>query len=507
MSTTNGHGRPSGGAEPPEPAWAGPDPVVFELGGDLDAAPLVPAAGVPVPPLDQLLPSRLLRRSPAAIPAVAEPVLARHLGRLARRNHNLHQGMYPLGSCTMKYNPIVDEQLAGLDGFADLHPYQDAADVQGTLELMWELERLLAAITGMARMSLQPAAGAHGEWTGLRMIRAYHAARGDAGRTRVLVPDSAHGTNPASAGMSGLEVVTLRSTAQGTVDVADLRRHLDGSVAAIMMTNPNTLGVFETDILEIAEAAHQAGALLYYDGANLNALVGIARPGDMGFDVVHLNLHKTFSTPHGGGGPGAGPVGVAPALVDLLPAPTVERDGDRFFLDDDRPRSIGKVRAYHGNVGMLVRAYAYIRAYGDSLPEVARDAVLNARYLQARLRGLFGMAVDAPTMHEFVATTRGGRVAGLRAMDVAKRMIDFGVYPPTVYFPTTVPEAMMFEPTETESRRSLDGLAEILAAIVAEAEADLGFVQAAPHNAPVERVDEVQAARRPVLRWSPDTTT
>jgi glycine dehydrogenase subunit 2 len=483
----NGHGRPHG-AGPPEAAWAGPDPVVYELGGDLDAAPLLPDAGVAAPPLEQLLPARLLRATPAPLPAVAEPVLARHLGRLARRNHNLHQGMYPLGSCTMKYNPIVDEQLAGLPGFADLHPYQDPADVQGTLELMWELERLLAAITGMARMSLQPAAGAHGEWTGLRMIQAYHAARGDTGRTRVLVPDSAHGTNPASAGMSGLEVVSLRSTARGTVDVDDLRRHLDGRVAAVMMTNPNTLGVFETDILEIAAAAHDAGALLYYDGANLNALVGIARPGDMGFDVVHLNLHKTFSTPHGGGGPGAGPVGVQPALVDFLPSPTVER-------------------AFHGNVGMLVRAYAYIRAYGDTLPQVARDAVLNARYLQARLRGLFGMAVDSPCMHEFVATTRGGRVDGLRAVDVAKRMIDFGVYPPTVYFPTTVPEAMMFEPTETESRLSLDGLADILAAIVAEAEADLGSVQTAPHDAPVERVDEVQAARRPVLRWSPEMGT
>jgi glycine dehydrogenase subunit 2 len=407
----------------------------------------------------------------------------------------------------MKYNPIIDEQLAGLDGFADLHPYQDADDVQGMLELMWELERLLAAITGMARMSLQPAAGAHGEWTGLRMIQAYHAARGDGGRTRVLVPDSAHGTNPASAGMSGLEVVTVHSTADGTVDVTDLRRQLDGRAAAVMMTNPNTLGVFETDILEIAEAAHASGALLYYDGANLNALVGLARPGDMGFDVVHLNLHKTFSTPHGGGGPGAGPVGVAPALVDYLPTPTVEKRGERFVLDDDRPHSIGKVRAFHGNVGMLVRAYAYIRAYGDTLPQVARDAVLNARYLQERLRGLFGMAVEAPSMHEFVATTRGGRVEGLRAMDVAKRMIDFGVYPPTVYFPTTVPEALMFEPTETESKRSLDGLAEILATIVAEAEADLEFVQAAPHNAPVERVDEVLAARRPVLRWTPEGST
>jgi glycine cleavage system P protein (glycine dehydrogenase) subunit 2 len=485
----------------PTPGWAGPDPVVFELAADLGAAPRLPAAGVAAAPLDELLPRRLLRAAPPAIPAVAEPVLARHLGRLARRNHNLHQGMYPLGSCTMKYNPVVDEELAGLEGFADLHPYQDADDVQGMLELMWELERLLATITGMARMSLQPAAGAHGEWTGLRMIQAYHVARGDTGRTRVLVPDSAHGTNPASAGMSGLEVVTVRSNADGTVDVADLRRRLDDSVAAIMMTNPNTLGVFETEILDIAEAAHQHGALLYYDGANLNALVGIARPGDMGFDVVHLNLHKTFSTPHGGGGPGAGPVGVAPALVDLLPSPTVERRGDRFFLDDDRPRSIGKVRAFHGNVGMLVRAYAYIRAYGDTLPQVAGDAVLNARYLQARLRGLFGMAVESPSMHEFVATTRGGRVAGLRAVDVAKRLIDFGVHPPTVYFPTTVPEAMMFEPTETESRRSLDELAEVCATIVAEAETDLAFVQASPHDAPVERVDEVLAARRPVLRW------
>ncbi len=489
---------------PPEPAWAGPDPVVFELGGAPGASPRLPDAGVESPPLDELVPAHLLRAAPAQIPAVAEPVLARHLGRLARRNHNLHQGMYPLGSCTMKYNPIVDEQLASLSGFADLHPYQDGAEVQGTLELMWELERLLAAITGMERMSLQPAAGAHGEWTGLRMIQAYHAARGDNGRTRVLVPDSAHGTNPASAGMSGLEVVTVRSTARGTVDVDDLRAHLDGGVAAIMMTNPNTLGVFETDILEIADAAHAAGSLLYYDGANLNALVGIARPGDMGFDVVHLNLHKTFSTPHGGGGPGAGPVGVVGELVDFLPSPTVERDGERFLLDDDRPRSIGKVRSYYGNVGMLVRAYAYIRAYGDTLPQVARDAVLNARYLQERLRGLFGMAVDAPCMHEFVATTKGGRVPGLRAMDVAKRMIDFGVYPPTVYFPTTVPEALMFEPTETEFRRSLDGLAAVLAAIVAEAEADLARVQASPHNAPVERVDEVQAARRPQLRWSPE---
>jgi glycine dehydrogenase subunit 2 len=288
------------------------------------------------------------------------------------------------------------------------------------------------------------------------------------------------------------------------VDLEDLRRHLDSSVAAFMMTNPNTLGVFETDVLEIADAAHQAGALLYYDGANLNALVGLARPGDMGFDVVHLNLHKTFSTPHGGGGPGSGPVGVTAPLVDFLPVPTVERDGDRFRLDRERPLSIGKVRSFYGNFGMLVRAYAYLRAYGSSIPDVARDAVLNARYLQSLLRNLFPMAVPTPSMHEFVATTKGARVPGLRAIDVAKRLLDFGVYAPTAYFPTTVPEALMFEPTETESKRSLDLLAGICAAIVDEAERDLSFVQGAPYLTPVSRVDEVRAARKPVLRWRGD---
>ena len=507
--SSNGQNPPAAPAEGPagapvRPGWAGGDPLVFELSHDYSGGPQVPGRGLDPVALEALVPAAQLRAAPPEVPAVPEFVLARHLGRLARRNHHLHHGIYPLGSCSMKYNPIVDEQLAGLPGFADLHPYQDPADAQGALQLMWELDRMLASITGMARMSLQPAAGAHGEWTGLRMIQAYHAARGDLGRTRVLIPDSAHGTNPASAALSGLEVVTVASNADGTVDVGDIAAHLDARVAAVMMTNPNTLGVFEKDILEIAGLAHQAGALLYYDGANLNALVGVARPGDMGCDVVHLNLHKTFSTPHGGGGPGAGPVGVAAGLVDFLPVPTVERRGDSFALDHERPRSIGKVRSFYGNFGMLVRAYAYIRAYGDQLPGVARDAVLNARYLQSRLRGLFAMAVESPSMHEFVATTRGGRVEGLRAMDVAKRLVDYGVHPPTVYFPTTVPEAMMFEPTETESRRGLDELAEICAAIVAEAEADLAAVQSAPHRAPVARVDEVLAARRPILRWTAD---
>ncbi|HEY6378965.1 MAG TPA: aminomethyl-transferring glycine dehydrogenase subunit GcvPB [Candidatus Dormibacteraeota bacterium] len=504
VPATTGQNLPVGqaGADIVRTGWAGEEPLVFELGAD-SAGPRLPAPGVPARTLAELVGAGALRTGPAAVPAVPEPVLARHFGRLARRNHNLHHGIYPLGSCTMKYNPAVDEQLAGVPGFADLHPYQDEDDVQGALALMHELEGLLARITGMDRVSLQPAAGAHGEWTGLRIIQAHHAAHGDTGRSRVLIPDSAHGTNPASAVQCGLEVVSVRSNPDGTVDVEDLTRHLDERVAAIMMTNPNTLGVFEKDILRIAELARARGALLYYDGANLNALVGMARPGDMGFDVVHLNLHKTFSTPHGGGGPGAGPVGVRTALADFLPVPTVERRGERYRLDWDRPQSIGKVRSYYGNMGMLVRAYAYIRAYGDTLPQVAQDAVLNARYLQARLRDLFPMAVESDTMHEFVATTRGGRVGGLRAMDVAKRLIDHGVHPPTVYFPITVPEAMMFEPTETEPKAALDALADMCAQIVAEAEHDLAHLQAAPHEAPVQRVDEVGAARHPVLRWVP----
>ncbi len=506
---TNGQVHPggdgaTGGASPSvRPGWSTEEPLVFELSTNYTSGPRPTPSGVPGTKIEELVPAGYLRRSPASVPSVPEPVLSRHFGRLARRNHHLHQGAYPLGSCTMKYNPAVNEHLAGLDGFANLHPYQDAEDTQGALQLMWELDRLLASITGMARMSLQPAAGAHGEWTGLRMIQAYHASRGDTTRTKVLIPDSAHGTNPASAAACGLDVVSVTSNRDGTVDVRDFAQHLDEHVAAIMLTNPNTLGVFEKDILQISQLAHEAGTLLYYDGANLNALVGLARPGDMGFDVVHLNLHKTFSTPHGGGGPGAGPVGVAKRLIDFLPTPTVERDGERFYLDDDRPRSVGKVRSFYGNFGMLVRAYAYIRAYGSSLPWVARDAVLNARYLQAKLRPLFAMAVESDSLHEFVATTKGGRVEGLRAGDVAKRLLDYGVYAPTVYFPLTVPEAMMIEPTETESKRSLDEFAAICAAIVDEAGRDLDFVRAAPHATPVRRVDEVLAARHPVLRWTP----
>ncbi len=488
-----------------EPAWATAESVLFELGSPDQEPPRLPEPGVDGPGLSEIIPPAHRRRVPARLPAVSEPELARHFGRLARRTHHLQQGIYPLGSCTMKYNPAVNEAMAELEGFADCHPYQPPASIQGSLELMWTLERWLAALTGMDAFSLQPAAGAHGEWTGLRMIQAHHLARGDTGRTEVLIPDSAHGTNPASAAQCGLTVVTVRSAPDGTVDLDDLERRLGPRTAAIMLTNPNTLGIFERRIETIGELAHRAGSLLYYDGANLNALVGLARPGDMGFDVVHLNLHKTFSTPHGGGGPGAGPVGVRRELEPYLPVPRIVREGDRFRLDDRCPDSIGKVRSYYGNFGMLVRAYAYIRAYGDTISRVAQDAVLTSRYLRHRLAPRLGTALATDSFHEFVATTTRTAVPGLRALDLAKRMIDFGIYPPTVYFPTTVPEALMFEPTETESRGALDDLADVVGRILDEAAADPDRLRAAPEHAPVARVDEVGAARHPQLRWWPAT--
>ncbi|MHB1576564.1 MAG: aminomethyl-transferring glycine dehydrogenase subunit GcvPB [Candidatus Dormibacteria bacterium] len=484
-----------------EPSWTGEEPLIFEHAHEMGAGPRLPAAGVAAQGLDSGLPAGAARTTRARMPAVSEPELARHFGRLARRNHNLQQGPYPLGSCTMKYNPALNEQVAALDGLSDIHPWQPEDSIQGALELMWTLERYLCQITGMSAVSLQPAAGAHGEWTGLRMIQAYHLSREDHQRRTVIIPDTAHGTNPASAVQCGFSVVTVKSAADGTVDLEDLRSKLGPQVAAVMLTNPNTLGIFERNIEEMARLAHQAGALVYYDGANLNALVGVARPGDMGFDVVHLNLHKTFSTPHGGGGPGAGPVGVTAELERFLPVPRVSHDSGRFFLDHDRPESIGRVRSFYGNFGMLVRAYAYIRAYGSEIGQVARDAVLNARYLRRLLADRLPTYVDTDSFHEFVATTRRSGKGELRALDIAKRMIDHGVHPPTVYFPITVPEAMMFEPTETESKRSLDYLAEVVLSILDEGERDPELLRTAPHNAPVGRVDEVTAARNPILRW------
>ena len=478
------------------------EPLLFELAGLDRPGPRLPAAGVDERPLDELVPAGLRRRMPLPIPSVAEQDLARHFGRLGRMNFSLHQGLYPLGSCTMKYNPAVNEALARLDDFADLHPYHPPARAQGALRLMWELERVLLALTAMDRMSLQPAAGAHGEWTGLRLIQAYHRSRGET-RDEVLVPDSAHGTNPASATLSRLKTIPIKSGADGLVDLEDCRRKLSSRVAAVMLTNPNTLGLFEKDILEITRLAHEQGVQMYYDGANLNALVGLARPGDMGFDVVHLNLHKTFSTPHGGGGPGAGPVGVKSHLTAFLPVPTVERSDEGFRFDYDRPQSIGKVRSFYGNFGMLLRAYAYIRTYGNTIRQVAENAVLNSSYLRHHLRGWFDDAFSGPSMHEFVLTAKKAKAQGVTAKDIAKRIIDLGFHPPTIYFPLIVPEALMIEPTETESKATLDAFVAALAQIVEEIARDPEVVKTAPHHAPVGRLDEVRAARQLDLRWRP----
>lgn len=462
--------------------------------------PRLPEAGVGT---QASLPESLRRRRPPRLPQLSEPELMRHYSRLASMNFSISEHFYPLGSCTMKYNPVANEAAAALPGFASLHPYQDEATLQGALELMWRLERALCAIVGVDRVTLQPAAGAHGEWTALRMIRAYHQARGDE-RSEVIVPDSAHGTNPASAALCGFRVVEVRSGPDGRVDVSDLESKLSDRVAALMLTNPNTLGLFEKDILEIAEMVHATGAKLYYDGANLNALMGICRPGDMGFDAVHLNLHKTFTTPHGGGGPGAGPVGVKADLVPFLPRPTVERVDGAYRLDYDRPQSIGRVRSFYGNFGILVRAFAYILAMGgDGLAQASRDAVLAANYLRRRLEGLLDLPHPVPCMHEFVASARNLAPHGVRALDLAKGLLERRFHAPTVYFPLIVPEAVMVEPTETESKATLDAFANAVREVVELARKDPEQLHAEPRSLPVGRLDEVSAARHPVLRWWP----
>jgi len=434
------------------------------------------------------------RREPAGLPALSELDVMRHFVALSKLNHSIVSGFYPLGSCTMKYNPVLNEELSRLPGFAASHPDQCAETAQGSLELMWRLEEALKAITGFDAATLQPAAGAQGEFVGMRIARRWHEDRGEA-RGEVLIPDSAHGTNPASVVMAGLAVRTVPSDARGLVDLDALAAALGPGTAAVMLTNPNTLGLFEADILRIAELVHGAGALLYMDGANMNALVGRVRPADLGFDVMHLNLHKTFSTPHGGGGPGSGPVAVTAALADYLPGLRVRRDGDRFAAAR-APKSIGDVHGRHGNFAMLVRALAYVLHYGgDGLADVSAGAVLNANYLQARLRDLFEVPHDGLCMHEFVASGRPLKKHGVRTLDVAKRLLDFGVHAPTVYFPLIVPEALMIEPTETETKESLDHFVDAMARIVREAETDPELLKAAPHTTPVGRLDEARAAK------------
>ncbi|MDR7401051.1 MAG: aminomethyl-transferring glycine dehydrogenase subunit GcvPB [Armatimonadota bacterium] len=479
-------------------------PLIFELStpGRLGCA--LPDPDVPVRPVAERVPAHLLRETPPALPEVSELDVVRHYTRLSHRNFSIDEGMYPLGSCTMKYNPKIHEDLARLPGFCRVHPYTPPEHVQGALRLMWELERVLAEISGMDRVTFHPAAGAHGELVGMLMIRAYFRSRGEA-RTRVIVPDSAHGTNPATAAMCGYQVVTVRSDARGNLDVGALRDAMDESVAALMLTNPNTLGLFEERILEIAEVVHSRGGQMYLDGANFNAMLGVTRPGDQGFDVMHMNLHKTFSTPHGGGGPGAGAVGVKAHLVPFLPVPTVERRGDGFVLDEDRPQSVGRVRAFYGNFANLVRAYAYIRSLGAAgLRQVAETAVLNANYLAARLREHFDVPYPRRCMHEFVLSgARQKRLYGVATRDMAKRILDYGFHAPTVYFPLIVEEAIMIEPTETESKRTLDEFAEALIAVAREARDTPDVVRTAPHTTPVRRLDEVRAARQPDLRWRP----
>lgn len=457
-----------------------------------------------VEPFDEAaLPAGIRRTVPLDLPEVSEVDVVRHYTHLSSLNYGVDTGFYPLGSCTMKYNPKVNDWVAGLEGFRELHPLQPEETVQGLLELLAELERALAEIAGMDAVTLQPAAGAHGELTGILIVRAYFRHRGENRRT-IIVPDSAHGTNPATAAMAGFTVKVVPSNRRGGVDVAALRRVVDGDTAGLMLTNPNTLGLFEEEILEIAAVVHEAGGLLYYDGANANAILGKVRPGDMGFDVVHLNLHKTFSTPHGGGGPGAGPVGVKAHLEPFLPVPRLVRGPDGLCWDADRPLSIGKVRSYYGNVGVLLRALAYILSHGpEGLKAVAETAVLNANYLLERLRPTYRPAVDRRVMHEFVLELGPQRERGASALDVAKRLIDYGFYPPTVYFPLVVREAMMVEPTETESKATLDRFAEALRAIDREIDEGLETLKTAPHDTPVRRLDEAEAARRPNLRWRP----
>jgi glycine dehydrogenase subunit 2 len=501
----------------PEPRWfteAADDALtIFERSRSGRRAFVAPPLDVPDRPLDDLLPARLRRSRPPGLPEVSEPELVRHYNRLSKRNFDLDTGFYPLGSCTMKHNPKLHERVAALDGHARLHPFQDPSRAQGALELMWRLQQALSEIAGLPYVSLQPSAGSHGELAGVLLTRAYHEDRGQR-RTKVLTPDNAHGTNPATVTMAGYEVVKVGTDPQGNVDLDDLRAKADEDVACLMLTNPSTVGLFELGIEEIAKIVHGVGATLYYDGANLNAIMGITRPGDMGFDIVHFNLHKSFTQPHGGGGPGAGPIAVSKRIEPYLPRPVVVRRPSgangaepKYDLDYDRPKSIGRLRGFHGNYGVFVRSYAYIRSLGAAgLREVSQTAVLNANYLLARLRRdgvgeYLPAAYDRLCMHEFVLSgTPMKRELKVKTLDLAKRLLDHGVHPPTVYFPLIVDEALLMEPTETETKETLDRFAQSIAEILREAREDPEVARGAPYTTPVRRLDEAGAARRPVVR-------
>ncbi|GER88134.1 putative glycine dehydrogenase (decarboxylating) subunit 2 [Dictyobacter vulcani] len=483
--------------------------LIFEKGAPGRRAATMPAMDVPTELLEDLIPASLLREKPAALPEVSEIEVVRHYTHLSQRNFGVETGFYPLGSCTMKYNPKINEDMAALPGFAHIHPLQPVQDAQGAIQLMFELERYLAEISSMTRVTLQPSAGAHGELTGLMLIKAYHQSKGQGHRNLVLIPDNAHGTNPASATLADYKAVEVQSDdTTGGIDMGHLKTLLEAHgdhVAAIMLTNPNTLGLFDANIAEIGRQIHAVGGQLYYDGANANAVLGITRPGDMGFDVVHFNLHKTCSTPHGGGGPGAGPIGVKAHLVPFLPGPLPAKNAEGYYWEDAGPQSIGKVRANLGNFGGLVRAYTYIRSNGpDGLRHVSESAILNANYLRQGLSSDYEIAYPHICQHEFVATARKQKEEhGVTATDIAKRLLDYGMYAPTVYFPLIVPEAMMIEPTETETRESLDSFISVMKTIAEEARTNPEIVKTAPHTTVIGRLDQALAARKPNLRWNP----
>ncbi|MCQ6281348.1 aminomethyl-transferring glycine dehydrogenase subunit GcvPB [Bacillus sp. EB600] len=475
--------------------------LIFEISRQGRVGSSLPESDVDKVDINNKLPKHLIRETPAELPEVSELQLVRHYTALSNKNYGIDNGFYPLGSCTMKYNPKINEDVARMDGFSRIHPYQPAETVQGALEVLYELQEELAVITGMDAVTLQPAAGAQGEWTGLMLVKAYHKQKGEV-RTKVLVPDSAHGTNPASASVAGFEAVTIPSNEHGLVDLEELKKHVDQNTAALMLTNPNTLGLFEKEIVEIANAVHEAGGLLYYDGANANAILGKSTPGKMGFDIVHLNLHKTFTGPHGGGGPGAGPVGVKEKLIPFLPVPRVAKENGQYVLDYNQPLSIGRVKGYYGNFGILLRAYTYIRTMGpEGLRQVSEDAVLHANYLRKKLEPYFEAPYSQVCKHEFVLSGSRQKKLGVRTLDMAKRLLDFGYHPPTIYFPLNVEECMMIEPTETESKETLDAFADVMIQIAKEVEENPEIVLDAPHTTVIGRLDEVKAARQPILRY------
>lgn len=483
-----------------------PEPLIFEISSPNRKAYSLPELDVEEEEMERLIPSEYLRQEPAELPEVSEVDLVRHFTNLSQLNHGVDTGFYPLGSCTMKYNPKVNEDISRLAGFAQLHPYQPEEMTQGALQLMYHLEQYLCEIGAMDRVTLQPAAGAHGELTGMMLVRAYHDYRDNEDRDKVIIPDSAHGTNPATAAMCGYDVIEVDSDERGGIDIEALEQVLNDEIAGLMLTNPNTLGLFDENIHKIADMIHEVGGLLYYDGANANAIMGYSRPGDMGFDIVHFNLHKTFGTPHGGGGPGSGPVGVKEELIPFLPVPLVEEDDGEYWLNYEVPHSIGRVKSFSSNFNVLVKAYAYIKSLGASgLKQVSEDAVLNANYLMEALKEHYALPFDRECKHEFVLSgSKQKDQHGVSTLDIAKRLLDHGYHPPTIYFPLIVEEAMMIEPTETESRETLDSFVKSMQEIAREAVEEPEVVENAPHTTPVRRLDETRAARQPDVVWEPE---